>query len=718
MEKTLISSYRNVTDKQDSDVDLIEFLSGVKSGQWQDLVIPLRAISDKKERSKAKQKCPLVTISGSFSERKDAAIRKHSGFIAIDLDNVDNPEATKQIISNDPYVFAAFTSISGNGLCLLFRIDGSRHLDAFEGIAKYLYDSYQLIVDQSGKNVSRARFISYDPGLMLNEKAVLFKKYLPKVKESKPPKVVFVKSDFDAIIKQLYDRGINLCEDYRDWVSIAYSLISEFGEQGRDYFHTLSSISSKYNASDTDRQFDSCLKNNGTRQKVSTIASIYFHAKQAGIEIYSDKTKEIIRQAASQKRSGAKRDDIARNLSEHSGIDLETSTPIIDQVIANDIKHRSDNLVDDIVAFLKPYGLRRNLISRNVELKGKPIDDSDINSIYLDCKVAFDQANKDLVCAILFSNRIPSYNPIHEFFNARPLPVDNCPNLQLLLESVKSDTPNFDLWITKWLVSAIGAAYGKHSPLVLVFCGEVQGTGKTHWFRYLLPQQLQPLFAESKMDAGKDDEILMTKKWIVLDDEYGGKSKREERRLKEITSKQWINVREPYGRVSVDLKRLAVLCGTSNDLQILSDPTGNRRILPIHILDIDKESYNRCDKEALFLELCALYKFGYDYTILQSEIVKLNANTEEFKASSPEEELIATKLSKDGFGEYLTITEIIEHLIYGTKIQKLSNTRVGILLTTLGFEKKRIKKNGVTVTTYKVNKTNDSYGPAQPTLPY
>ena len=75
----------------------------------------------------------------------------------------------------------------------------------------------------------------------------------------------------------------------------------------------------------------------------------------------------------------------------------------------------------------------------------------------------------------------------------------------------------------------------------------------------------------------------MTKKWIILDDEYGGKSKREEKRLKEITSKAWINIREPYGRVSVDLRRLSVFCGTSNESQILNDPTGNRRILPIHI---------------------------------------------------------------------------------------------------------------------------------------
>ena len=179
MEKVLISAYKNVHDSNDQDVALDSFLNGIKSGAWQDQVLKVRTIHDKKERAAEKQKCPLVTISGSFQERKDAAIRKHSGFIAIDIDNIENANTTKEILSHDAYIFAAFVSISGNGLCCLFKIDGTRHADAFESIAAYLYETYQIIVDQSGKNVSRARFVSFDPFIHINEKAITFKKYLP-----------------------------------------------------------------------------------------------------------------------------------------------------------------------------------------------------------------------------------------------------------------------------------------------------------------------------------------------------------------------------------------------------------------------------------------------------------------------------------------------------------------------------------------------------------
>ena len=133
-EKILISSFRYISDKTPVDTGLDDFIKGVRSGQWQDQVLAIRNIPDKKERQKAKEKCPLVRISGSFTSYNDKDLRKHSGYIAINIDEIENAEDTKELVANDPFVYAAFVSISGNGLCLLFKIDGSRHIDSFEGI--------------------------------------------------------------------------------------------------------------------------------------------------------------------------------------------------------------------------------------------------------------------------------------------------------------------------------------------------------------------------------------------------------------------------------------------------------------------------------------------------------------------------------------------------------------------------------------------------------
>ena len=706
----LISSYKNVHDKQDVDIEIDNFLEGVRSGRWQDIALEVRNAPNKEIKDLIKKKAPLVTISGSFAERKADALRKHSNFIAIDIDNLDDPAATKKRIQADPYIYAAFISISGQGLCLIVKIDGTRHLDAFNGIAAYLYNEYQLIVDQSGKDIARARFVSYDPFLLLNTKSATFKKYLPKKKEYKQAKVVVIKSDFDAIIDQMDKKGLNLCEDYSEWIRIAYALVSEFGEEGRNHFHTLSSHSSKYNSLDCDSQFDACLKNHSeSKSKKSSIGTIYFHAKQNAIDVYSEYTKSIMRHATSQRAAGLSSDAIIETLEKQGGISADDSKEIVEQIVSKDIKYKSENITEDIASYVKTFDLKKNLITRKIELNGRPIDDSDLNSIFLDSKGVFKESTKELITSIIFSNRVPSYNPLHEFFESELYEYNNdqWPNIQLLLSSINTDTDDADYFILIWLLSIVASAYGHKSELVLVFCGEKQGTGKTHWFRYLLPKPIRYLYAESKMDAGKDDEILMCGKLIINDDEYGGKSKREEKRMKELTSKEFINVREPYGRVSTDLKRLAVFCGTSNETQILSDPTGNRRIMPIHILDIDHDLYNQCDKEGLWRELFCMFQMGANYKLLGEDIAKLNAATESYKLSTPEDDLINKKLTpgtSTSLGEWMSLTDIQQYLMMDTKFNYLNPQRIGSILTSLGFNKERRGKRGQLVMMYYVTK--------------
>ena len=706
----LISSYKNIHDSQDTDIELASFLEGVQSGKWQDIVFDVRNAPTKEIKDLKKKTAPLVTISGSFSARKDDAIRQHSGFIAIDIDNLEDAAAVKERIGADHYIYSCFLSIGGNGLCLIIKIDGTRHLDAFNGIAAYLYNEYQLIVDQSGKNVSRARFVSYDPFMLLNTKSATFKKYLPKKKEPKHPKVMVIKTDFDAMIKQMDEKGINLCEDYSDWVRICYALVQEFQEQGRDYFHTLSSHSSKYNSLDCDSQFTACLKNHSeTKGKKSTIGTIYYHAKQNGIDIYSEHTKAIARFTTSQKVAGLSKEAIIETLEKQGGFSAEESTEIVEQIVSKDIKFKSDSVSEDIAAYINTFDLKKNLITRKIELNGRAIDDSDINSMFLDTKAVFKESNKDLVTSIIFSNRIPTYNPLHEFFEEQLYEYNNdqWPNIQLLLSSVNTDTEHADFFILTWLLSIVASAYGHKSELVLVFCGEKQGTGKTHWFRYILPKPIRYLYAESKMDAGKDDEILMCGKIIINDDEYGGKSKREEKRMKELTSKEFINVREPYGRVSTDLKRLAVFCGTSNEMQILSDPTGNRRIMPIHIVDIDQDLYNQCDKDGLWRELFCMFQMGANYKLLGDDILKLNAATEMYKVSTPEDDLIHKKLKPATlYGEWMSLTEIQQFLMMDTKFNYLNTQRIGSILTSLGYKKDSKRQGHSIVMMYYVNKLN------------
>lgn len=710
-----ISFYKNISEKVSTEkMPLSIFLYNVKNGKWEKLAQEIRKISDHNQRQEKKREImPHVTISGYFQEsRKVENLTLHSNFIGMDIDDIETEiESTRALLSTDPYIYAIFKSVSNTGLCAIFRIDGERHKDAFDAIADYLKNKYQIIVDPSGKDVSRARYVSYDPDLHLNEKAAIFKKYLPKPKKLKITNTIFVQTEFDEVISQMVKKQVNCVEDYRDWLSIGFGLADKFGEQGRHYFHALSQISSKYEKSMCDKQYTHCVKHRTNTSKV-TIATIYYHAKQAGINIYTEKTRKIAAVTSSQKKAGLSATQIADNLEKFEGIPKQDADDIIRQAFQSngDVK-TGESIVDQVRAYLRhQYQLKRNVITRKIENNGKILDEIELNTMFLDCKNIFTELSSEIFMKIVFSNNTPSYNPLLEWFE------ENTGQPVGVIDEFFScfDTPDdIKYFGKKWLVGVISAIHGIHSPLMLILAGEKQGTGKTEAFRRMLPKALIPYYAESKLDAGKDDEILMTQKLIIMDDEMGGKSKKESKRLKELTSKQTFTLREPYGKMNVDLDRLAVLCGTTNDLQILNDPTGNRRLLPMQIFGIDHKRYNAINKDDLFIEAYNLWQSGFEWQLTTEDVERMAKKNDKFEEYSVEYDLINKyyQLPESSWFVELTATDIKVSL-EAKSSQKLSLRKIGFELKRLGYECEIKKINRTTQQLYKVSeKVENTYKP-------
>jgi predicted P-loop ATPase len=704
-----ISYYNSIKDTKGREIDINLFLHDIREGKWQDLVIPARAAllnaPDKAAKNAIKAPLPNVCLSGVFSERKDAQIKQHSGFIAIDIDGLGvQLEGVRGILRQDPYCYSAFTSVSGTGLCAVFQIEGNKHRDAFAALAHYLYTNYQLIVDQAAKNESRARYVSYDPELFINEHALKFKKYLPKEKPKKISKVVYVKSDFDAIINSLSSK--NVCEDYNSWVSIGYALASHFGEDGRGYYHALSSSASSYSAEDCDKQYSIILNTHSTsKQKVSSIASIYYLAKLNGIETYSERTKQILSSTTILRKSGLDQTGVISNLDKFEGIPASESQEIVKQAFDQNISHDGeDSIITMVENWLKyNHDLKRNVITRKIENHGKSYKETDINTLFLSCKKAFDDINFDLFIKILFSDCISEYNPLIEFFERykerKPIGVID----EFWSCFSTRGGVGLSYFGSKWLIGIISAIHGEHSPLMLVFTGG-QNTGKTEAFRRLLPAELRQYYAESKLDQGKDDDILMTQKIIIMDDEMGGKNKQESKKLKEMLSKQTFSLRVPYGKGNEDLNRLAVLCGTSNENSILNDPTGNRRIIPVEIVSVDHKKYNAVDKVDLIMEAYWLYKSGFNWQLSKEDILELNTKTESFVDYSPEYEHIQRYLLLpiDGQPSFEWSATEIKSYLERLTLQKLSIRKLGMELKQMGFDCSIKKINGKAARVYRI----------------
>jgi predicted P-loop ATPase len=258
-----------------------------------------------------------------------------------------------------------------------------------------------------------------------------------------------------------------------------------------------------------------------------------------------------------------------------------------------------------------------------------------------------------------------------------------------------------DTYLKKWLLGLIGSAFGTYSLMILVIAGE-QGIKKTEFFRNLLPKDLRKFYAESNLDEGKDSEILMTKKWLIVDDEFGGKSKKDATKLKRMSSQQTFSIRMPYGRVSEDLLRLAVLGGTSNDAEVINDPTGNRRIIPINLLSFDFDSYLQIDKDKLFIELYNEWlKDKESWFLTKREIEYLNKANEKNIEVMSEVELINKNIVNDPTSK-MTNTDVILELQKLHPTFKTNTKRMGQALKKCGYIQQVMKVGTKVIRAYEI----------------
>lgn len=154
---------------------LHEIHSLITSDTYKGVTTKLRAIKDVKEKRTFKaNNFDYVTFSGEFERRNDNNLKKHSSLITIDFDHLPNVNEVKKQLLEDAYFETEllFTSPSGDGLKWIIKIDLSKttHQEYFKAIANYLQHTYKLEVDQSGKDISRACFLSYDPEAFLHKK--------------------------------------------------------------------------------------------------------------------------------------------------------------------------------------------------------------------------------------------------------------------------------------------------------------------------------------------------------------------------------------------------------------------------------------------------------------------------------------------------------------------------------------------------------------------
>jgi BT4734-like, N-terminal domain/Protein of unknown function (DUF3987)/Primase C terminal 2 (PriCT-2) len=222
---------------------------------------------------------PSVIFGGTFTGTGKASdINVMSGLIVIDIDHLGKTfEDVKRDLENDQYTYLLFVSPSGDGIKLVVKhdlTDSENWEYLYNELEEYYVHTHLINIDKSGKDISRMCYIPFLNDLIINENPIIYKYDGKFERQQRAIKEAEDKSDVEfvkpKITDELYtecfymskflkENKINITDNYDDWLGFGFSL-AEFGENGREIFHNISSVSEKYDLSETDAKYDNLLQ--------------------------------------------------------------------------------------------------------------------------------------------------------------------------------------------------------------------------------------------------------------------------------------------------------------------------------------------------------------------------------------------------------------------------------------------------------------------------
>ena len=415
--------------------------------------------------------------------------------------------------------------------------------------------------------------------------------------------------------------------------------------------------------------------------------------------------------------------------------------------------NRSDSktaTVEEIKSFLNGHiSLRFNEITSRVEYefpadntdghRFTPVNDRVVNSLWSQMS-SITRVNIQDMYRVIESDYVPVFNPFKEYLKSLPqitqTSTDNvsdetesckpvaqqqknlCKSVESVGEKnhpsvggrdyirelaqtvrVKGGEQEQMLWyryLKKWLVGMVASWISDDvvNNVILVLIGE-QGAYKTTWFNYLLPPPLKQYFY-TKTNANrmsKDDILTLAQYALVCCEELDTMRPAELNQLKAAVTMPSIDERAAYAHYHEHRKHIASFCGTGNNTQFLSDPTGNRRWLPFEVESIISPREHPFAYEGIYAQALALYESGFQYWFTKEEIQELNRHNKQFETPRLEHELVDLYFRKptdSELGEFISVARALQIISNGIS-QKLSAVNVGRAFSDLGF--KRVRTN-------------------------
>lgn len=349
----------------------------------------------------------------------------------------------------------------------------------------------------------------------------------------------------------------------------------------------------------------------------------------------------------------------------------------------------------------KKYDFRYNEITCKLEYRVfeddkefVELDDIALNSLWVELCEQGAECTITQLYSVLNSSFSRPYNPLKEYFENLPK-WDGTDHIGQMANLVQTTTPNhwrhcFEKWLCAMVATIVLHDVQNHTVMTL---SGPQSIGKSTYARNILPPQLKKYYCEDRINSdNKDDLTKMFQCLLINTEEIDGMSGRELNQYKALITRAEITIRLPYDRTMKVRKRIATFMATTNNQDILTDTTGNRRFLCFETIKFDNDKpINHEQVYAQVMHRIFVDKIRYWFT--KEEAQMINKRNERFMQLSTEEELIMVNLRKPLTGDkisYLTASDIAEllHKRNGTNITHNGKITIGRVMKKMEFERK------------------------------
>jgi Predicted P-loop ATPase and inactivated derivatives len=270
-----------------------------------------------------------------------------------------------------------------------------------------------------------------------------------------------------------------------------------------------------------------------------------------------------------------------------------------------------------------------------------PCDENVINGMTIEARLAnLDVKDKD-VRRYVHSNMIRKVNPISDF-------LSNCydkwdgktDHIAMLARCVPCQIPQWETWFKKWFLYMVAQwmmpqqEYGNSVVPLLI---SPQGDGKTTFYRMILPKQLRWGFLENLDVSEKRSTLQAMHNFLLINlDEFNSISaKLQEGFLKNVIQLPNVKIKRPYGKHVEEFKRYASFIATTNESNVLSDPSGSRRFICISLTAPINTDY-KPNYEALYGQA---YKMiinrEIDWWFNADEVKEIMAHNRQYQLTPP-----------------------------------------------------------------------------------